>query len=199
MTLKPDQDRIKSLLSETITLLCRNGLNFKAELTVEALIGITLDHSDVFLVSIKETVQSVQAATSSSELVSTVDGQHNRDGDTKTFRGVKRDMAGFRAGRRFDSSKYSRNSLQQSGLSLSSRELRDVSREMPVREMTKQRNAALGGDDDACGVSNVKRARISSVTRVGDEEEQISNRGEKGHIIKDDDENVCILIWSFCN
>lgn len=58
MVLKPDQQRIKDLLSETIALLCRSSLNFKSEFSIEALIGITLDQDDVFLVSIKETVRT---------------------------------------------------------------------------------------------------------------------------------------------
>lgn len=58
MVLKQDQERVKSLLSETIMLLCRNGLHFSNELNIEALIGITLDHDEVFLVSVKETIQS---------------------------------------------------------------------------------------------------------------------------------------------
>lgn len=57
MVLKSDQERVKALLSETITLLCRNGLHFQSELSIEALIGITLDHEDVFLVSVKEIIQ----------------------------------------------------------------------------------------------------------------------------------------------
>lgn len=60
MTLKPDQEQVKALLTETITLLCKNGLHFKSEFCVEGLIGITLDHSEVFLISIKETVCSDQ-------------------------------------------------------------------------------------------------------------------------------------------
>ena len=58
MILKSDRERVKALLAETITLLCKNGLHFKSEFSVEALIGITLDQDDVFLVSIKETVKS---------------------------------------------------------------------------------------------------------------------------------------------
>lgn len=55
--LTPDQQRVKQLLCETITLLCKNGLHFEAEFSIDALIGITLDQREVFLVSIKETVQ----------------------------------------------------------------------------------------------------------------------------------------------
>ena len=61
MVLKADQQRVKALLAETITLLCKNGLNFKREFTIEGLIGITLDQDDVFLVSIKETIRSALA------------------------------------------------------------------------------------------------------------------------------------------
>ena len=56
MVLKADRERVKALLTETITLLCKNGLNYQSEFAIEALIGITLDRDDVFLVSIKETI-----------------------------------------------------------------------------------------------------------------------------------------------
>jgi hypothetical protein len=58
MVLTADQQRVKSLLTETVTLLCKNGLHFQSEFSIEGLIGITLDHQDVFLVSIKETIQA---------------------------------------------------------------------------------------------------------------------------------------------
>ena len=51
-----DKERIKDLLSETIILLCKNGLNFDSEFSIEGLIGITVDKKDVFLVSLKETI-----------------------------------------------------------------------------------------------------------------------------------------------
>lgn len=57
MVLNTDRERLKTLLIETITLLCKNGLDFQNEFSVDALIGITLDQSDVFLVTIKETVK----------------------------------------------------------------------------------------------------------------------------------------------
>lgn len=57
----PDREKLKTLLTETITLLCKNGLDFQSEFSIEALIGITLDQNDVFLVSIKETVRSLQS------------------------------------------------------------------------------------------------------------------------------------------
>lgn len=61
MKLGEDQQRLKDLLKDTITLLCKNGLQYKDEFSVEALIGITLDHDNVFLVNIKETIQTPTA------------------------------------------------------------------------------------------------------------------------------------------
>ena len=58
MVLRPDQERVRTLLQDTITLLCRNGLNYKNEFDIKALIGITLDKDEVFLVDIKETIKS---------------------------------------------------------------------------------------------------------------------------------------------
>jgi len=52
--MKPDQERIKSLLADTVTLLCRNGLHFRHQLCVQGVLGITVDDSDVFIVHINE-------------------------------------------------------------------------------------------------------------------------------------------------
>ena len=59
-----DQERMKTLLVEAIATLCRNGLKYEQDLSVEGLIGITVDKKDVFLVSVKETFT---LATSSSK------------------------------------------------------------------------------------------------------------------------------------
>lgn len=67
MVLKADQVRVKALLAETITLLCKNGLHFKAKFSIQALIGITLDEEDVFLVNINETIQSKDSAPDDNE------------------------------------------------------------------------------------------------------------------------------------
>ena len=64
MVLKAEQDKLKKLLGEAIPLLCKNGIQFKSEFSIEALIGITLDRDQVLLVSINETVRSEQAAES---------------------------------------------------------------------------------------------------------------------------------------
>ena len=58
MGLTADQQRIKSLLTETITLLCKNGLHFKTEFCIEGLLGITLDRDNVFLININETIRT---------------------------------------------------------------------------------------------------------------------------------------------
>ena len=58
MVLKADQQRVRALLAETVTLLCKNGLHYKSEFSIEGLIGITLDQDEIFLVSIKETIKS---------------------------------------------------------------------------------------------------------------------------------------------
>ena len=65
MVLKSDQQRIKTLLQEAIPLLCKNGLSYQSEFCIEALIGITLDKNDVFLVNINERVCSVEKSSSS--------------------------------------------------------------------------------------------------------------------------------------
>ena len=58
-----DEDRLKmtSVITEAITALCQKDLKFENELTVEGLLGITLDNKDVFLVNIKEIVKPYES------------------------------------------------------------------------------------------------------------------------------------------
>lgn len=56
--MRPEQERVKTLLTEAITLLCRNSLQYKENISVEGLIGITLDEKDILLVNINETIKS---------------------------------------------------------------------------------------------------------------------------------------------
>lgn len=70
MVLTADQQRVKALLTETITLLCKNGLHFQSKFCIEGLIGITLDEDDVFLVNINETFHTHIDDTGSNEQVS---------------------------------------------------------------------------------------------------------------------------------
>ena len=62
--LEADQQRVRSLLTEAITMLCRNGLSYQVELCVEGLLGITLDKNHVMLVNINQVVKhpSIQTA-----------------------------------------------------------------------------------------------------------------------------------------
>ena len=59
MKLREDQVRLHGLLKETITLLCKNGLQFSKGFVIDALIGITTDDSSTFLVKLEETVGDV--------------------------------------------------------------------------------------------------------------------------------------------
>ena len=53
---RTEQLRVKALLTEAITVLCKNGLRYRNQFSVEGLLGITLDNDDVFLVNINETI-----------------------------------------------------------------------------------------------------------------------------------------------
>lgn len=49
-----EQQRVSSILLDSLALLCKNSLTFSTELTVQGLIGITVDKANVFLVHINE-------------------------------------------------------------------------------------------------------------------------------------------------
>ena len=52
--MKADQERVRNLLTDTVTLLCKNGLQYQTELRVQGVLGITIDNNDVFIVHINE-------------------------------------------------------------------------------------------------------------------------------------------------
>ena len=54
MVVKPEQDRVRNLLTDTVTLLCKNGLTYGKEMKVQGLLGITLDEDEVFVVHFNE-------------------------------------------------------------------------------------------------------------------------------------------------
>ena len=53
--LKEDKERMRSLVTETLTLLCKNGLSFNKQFTLNALIGINLDSDKEFHFIVSET------------------------------------------------------------------------------------------------------------------------------------------------
>ncbi|ELU09770.1 hypothetical protein CAPTEDRAFT_219885 [Capitella teleta] len=67
-----EQEKLQRLLSEAIPMLCKNGITFKEEFAIEALVGITVDKDRVVLVRVNETVK-VNAPTPEPE--STVEAE----------------------------------------------------------------------------------------------------------------------------
>lgn len=53
---KADQARVRDLLTQTITLMCRNGLEFSHNLRVEGLLAVTVDGTDIFVIHMDEKV-----------------------------------------------------------------------------------------------------------------------------------------------
>jgi len=64
--MKPEQERVKTVLIDTVALLCKNGLSYERELKVQAVIGVTVDENDVFIVHINETFNAHGASSTSS-------------------------------------------------------------------------------------------------------------------------------------
>jgi len=65
--MKRDQQRVRMVLADTVTLLCRNGLAFQHELRIQGVIGITIDKLDAFIVHINETFHGISEENSSSD------------------------------------------------------------------------------------------------------------------------------------
>jgi len=66
MKMKPDHERVTKLLTDTVTLLCKNGLSYGRELRIQGLLGITVDSNDVFLVPINDSFSGSSSSGSPS-------------------------------------------------------------------------------------------------------------------------------------
>lgn len=54
--MKVSQDRVKKMLIDTVSLLCKNSLHYEGEISIEGLLGIKVDKKDVFFVHISENI-----------------------------------------------------------------------------------------------------------------------------------------------
>ena len=52
------KERVRLLLTEAVTLLCKNSVFYQTELTIEGLLGVTVDTKEVFLVNINQKVNN---------------------------------------------------------------------------------------------------------------------------------------------
>ena len=79
MIMKEDQARLKALLTEAVRVILKNGLRVNQEISVEGLLGVTLDSTDVFLININETIRNEMT-----HVVSSVN-QHNSSSNLQTY------------------------------------------------------------------------------------------------------------------
>ena len=66
MVRKKEQERLRELLTEAVTVLCRGSLVYRRDFSIEGLLGITLDNEEIFLVNINEYVNKGDESPSQS-------------------------------------------------------------------------------------------------------------------------------------
>ena len=69
---KADQERMRALMREAVTMLCKTGLNFESKFCVEGLLGITVDDKDIMLINLNEVVLKDENSDSCDDYQSTV-------------------------------------------------------------------------------------------------------------------------------
>ena len=67
MVMSEEQERVKTLLEETIVLLCKNGINFKSCMKIDGLIGITYDEDNIFLINLHQMISCGNLSKQSSQ------------------------------------------------------------------------------------------------------------------------------------
>ena len=77
MKLREDQLKLQSVLKETITVLCKNGVQFSQGFVIDALIGITTDNQSTFLIKLEETIGNTSAGNEQSLCDNEASGRPN--------------------------------------------------------------------------------------------------------------------------
>ena len=54
--MKPEQERLVTVLKDTITLLCKNSLSYEKQVVVQGLICVTVDKEDVLVVQVNDSL-----------------------------------------------------------------------------------------------------------------------------------------------
>ena len=122
MNMKPEHQRVRTLLTDTVSLLCKSGLAYNRELKVQGLLGITVDDEEVFIVHINEKYSDTTNSTISMHADTTETGPTltaNEDEPSPTLpqrlgQSGRRTLLSYsqkahspRAGHRFSSHKFS--------------------------------------------------------------------------------------------
>ena len=63
------------LLTEAITVLCKNALTYQSGVTVKGLLGVTVDHQHVFLISLDERIEGSSSVPGRINRTSSAPGQ----------------------------------------------------------------------------------------------------------------------------
>ena len=93
MVVRSEKNRIKTLVTDTITLLCKNGLQTISGFSIEGVIGVTSldDEDDVFLISIKEIIKNIPDKASSDSESEQEQVRHHKRKRKRTHRNVGSD------------------------------------------------------------------------------------------------------------
>jgi len=77
--MKADQARVRDLLTQTITLMCRNGLEFSRDIRVEGLLAVTVDGTDIFVIHMDEKVTDQPSYAGASHCSESIVMRQQRD------------------------------------------------------------------------------------------------------------------------
>jgi len=77
--MKADQARVRDLLTQTIALMCRNGLDFSHDLRIEGLLAVTVDGTEIFVIHMDEKVTDRPSYAAGSRCTESITGHQQRD------------------------------------------------------------------------------------------------------------------------
>lgn len=187
MVRKQDQEHIKALLTEAITVLCTNGLGFESQLNIEALIGITLDKDEVFLVKIDETVNARNTRDSSVLELSCEDVcDEDRQENIAETQVTPRPKIGPASYKRLRAQKRKHSSSTSSGSDLPSEMEKVKGEKSPTEkyEPARKRVQSASPTSNSVDTDNQKKTQPKDLNKFRPKKEESQTEQDKNHIVK---------------
>ena len=205
--MKADQERVKHLLTDTVTLLCKNGLQYSEEIQIEALVGITVDHHDVFFVHISEAFPSSSAAAAATTVENKIKAEavdvqkkavstpvQSRAATPSTAKAILSQKSSHTHVQSPSSSYASSNSSPaQQASPLPQHQLQQAVESMPCRQMLQSQSGNTASDDEDVVVVSQEPAKLKNPSKVAHAAVKVAGQKRVLHQSHGQQQNVTVI------
>ncbi len=159
MHLTEEQEKVKALLVEAMTVLCKNGITYRSEFSIEGLLGITVDNEEVFLINVNQIVKGEESHLVPGPAVSAEKTRTGPGSPSKSWRGGRRGRPPSHPGSSPGMDRQQQSALKRTGAG-------DTNSEPPAKRLTTSVGHEEGDEQSVTIVKNEPNQSDDDVTEV---------------------------------